>query len=122
MISFRNPELLTRRREFALRLGGRPLPLARRRRSDSRDLGLERLLALAHACGEPFRLGALAHGSIELGGRAALGGLRLGKQFLNPKPLGSTRPRASSTTSASRPSRSAIWSACDVPGRPSATR
>ena len=35
---------------------------------------------------------------------------------------GATRPRASATTAASRPSRSAVCSACEVPGRPSAMR
>ena len=116
-------QLLARRCEVALRLGGRALALAGRRRAHGFDLGLERRLALARGRRRvvpPRRARARPHRARPRRARSAASASASSSWIRSRS--GATRPRASATTAASRPSRSAIWSACDVPGRPSATR
>ena len=115
-------ELGPRGGQVALRVRRGALPLGRSRRLDGGDLVLERPLPLARALERDVDLGALRLGRRPLVGRSPFGGLRLGEQLLDPEPLGRHELAGAATTPASSPSRSAIWSACDVPGRPSATR
>ena len=127
-LAARHPDLVSQRlelracgRELAQRLGGSALALGCGGRPHRVDLGLELLLALPRAFGEPCRLGVLAPPPAARSAAAprSAASASASSSWIRSR-SGATRPRASATTAASRPSRSAIWSACEIPGRPSA--
>ena len=123
-------DLLAQRLELGPRLGEVALGLEQRGLARRRGRGAHLLvsasssrLALARARGERLRLEPLALGRVARLGRAPLGLLGLGQQRRRAEPLpgrcACARPRPRPRRS---PSRAAICSACDVPGRPTAIR
>ena len=124
-----DPDLLPQRLQLGACLGefpfgrrGGQLALARRRRAHLLDLARERLLALAGGRREPGCLGARLLGRRALAAAARSAASASASSSAIRSRSGAIRSRASSTTSPSSPSRSAIHSACEVPGRPRARR
>src|SRR5262249_15143834 len=112
--------------ELALGRGDRLLARAGRAGADALDLLRQLELPLARALGGPRRVCELALGGLARARGPALGRLRLGEQLRRPQPLprdaAAPARRAPAPTGLSRRSPSAIWRACDAPGRPSASR
>ena len=115
-------ELRSRLGELALRLGDGALALGAGRRANSLDLGDELALAVLGGAQCGLDRGALLLGLRPSVTRRLLRRFRLGQERFDAESLGRDAGPGVSTSCDGIPNRSAIWSACDVPGRPTVTR